>query len=63
MSETGILSRSFKEYDGAGNVIYANSFQIGAHFSVRMLQNGSIKVNYDFTAEYTFKETITLDFF
>jgi hypothetical protein len=43
MSETEILSRSFKEYDGAGNVIYANSFQIGAHFSVRMLQNGSIK--------------------
>jgi hypothetical protein len=43
VSETGILSRSFMEYDGSGNVIYANSFHIGAHFSVRMLQNGSIK--------------------
>jgi hypothetical protein len=43
VSETGILSRSFIEYDGSCNVIYANRFQTGAHFSVRMLQNGSIK--------------------
>lgn len=56
MSETGILSRSFMKYDGSGNVIYANSFQIGAHFSVRMLQNGSIKGELRFHGGMHFQE-------
>jgi hypothetical protein len=56
VSETGTLSRSFMEYDGSGNVIYANSFQIGANFSVRMLQNGSIKGELRFHGGVHFQE-------
>jgi hypothetical protein len=62
VSETGIPSRSFMEYDGSGNVIYANSFHIGAHFSVRMLQNGSIKGELRFHSGVHFQETITFGF-
>lgn len=42
VSENGIFSRKLYEYSGFGRVVYTNSFEVDADFSVQMLQNGNI---------------------
>jgi hypothetical protein len=56
VSETGILSGNFIEYNGSGNVMYSNGFQISGNFSVQMLKNGDIKGELRFDAGLHFHE-------